>query len=143
MSHQQPSRRSCSLDMMLATAPIGRIVPGGEYKLPQSAGFPQSVVARTRIPRPPSISATFPTTSTSFPICRCESGFKINVTSPCVPQVIVAVSPCNAVTVPRSRTGGGLRGPEVEGLKACRCEGRTRGVCRDMSGRLYCLICFS
>lgn len=54
------------------------------------------------------------------------------MTSPWFPQVIVAVSPRSAVTVPSRRTGGGLRGPEVEGLKACRWEGRTRGVWRDM-----------
>lgn len=67
---------------------------------------------------PFSRSTTFPTTSTSFPICRCESGFKISVTSPLLPHVIVAVSPFNAETVPSRRTVCVPRAPDEEGAKA-------------------------
>jgi hypothetical protein len=56
----------------------------------------------------------------------------MRVTSPCEPQVIDAVSPRRAVTVPRRRTGGGERGDVAEGLKAWRWEGRTRGVWSDI-----------
>jgi hypothetical protein len=80
---------------------------------------------------PPSNSVTFPTTSTNFPICRCESDFRMRVTSPLFPHVIVAVSPWSAVTVPRIRTVC-VEEP-LEGWKAWRWAGRTRGVWRDIS----------
>jgi hypothetical protein len=152
--------------------------------IPQLAGFPQSIVPKTRRPRPynreirwavaiskfsaanehlrllssqwcvhlpihrqdkknewkrhhtcpPSKSTTFPTTSTSLPIWRCESGFRSSVTSPWVPHVMLAVSPRRALTVPSKRTVCVivLDGLEADGWKAWRCEGRTRGVWRDI-----------
>lgn len=81
---------------------------------------------------PPSRSATFPITSTSFPIWRWESGLRISVTSPFPPHVIVAVSPWRADTVPSTRTVCVEREPELEGWKACRWAGRMRGVWRDI-----------
>jgi hypothetical protein len=60
----------------------------------------------------------------------------MSVTSPCEPQIIDAVSPRRAVTVPRRRTGGGERGDVAEGLKAWRWEGRTRGVWSDILFRV-------
>jgi hypothetical protein len=46
-----------------------------------------------------------------------------------VPHVIVAVSPRRAETVPRIRI---VEGWEEDGWKACRWEGRRRGVGRDI-----------
>lgn len=92
---------------------------------------------------PPSRSATFPTTSTSFPICRCESGFRIRVTSPLFPHVIVAWSPRSADTVPRRRTVCVEREPALEGWKAWRWAGRMRGVWRDIFVNFFAWVSFS
>ena len=79
--------------------------------------------------KPPSNSTTFPTTSTNLPTSNCESAFTINVTSPLLPQVMVAVSPRSAEIVPSSRTV--FRG------KAWRWFGRTRGVWRDIASVFF------
>lgn len=106
-SHPQRARRSYSLSSpsQQRLQPEIHVRPE-ERNLPKFEGLSQSIVARTLIPKPciprpsnsihfrfrkysmyihtwpPFNSATLPTTSTSFPICRCESGFRSNVTSP-------------------------------------------------------------